>query len=138
MSKQDLVQIFNNHLDEFFNDIITIFPDDSDLQFAKSGIEKLRALNTSLIIKIWYKYIFEPYKNEIEVGNIDFFLKKNYADDLDNMKHAAYILSKIATLREPISQFGDDNLQKTILYIQNLSKLSNLYNESRQTINSYA
>ena len=61
------------------------------------------------------------------MGNIEFFINKNYTDDLKDIENSSTILTKIDTLREPIKQLSSENMKKTIQYIQNLSKLCNLY-----------
>ena len=127
MDKIEIVQAFNNHLDEFFNDIILVFPNDVEIKTAKIGISAIKSMNPSLIIKIWHKYISLPYKNEIENGDIDFFLNKDYTNDLSNSENTSLILNKIDMLRDLIKQLGDSNLIKAKNYVQNLSKISYLY-----------
>tara|TARA_B100001093_G_scaffold517629_1_gene599791 strand:- start:650 stop:1039 length:390 start_codon:yes stop_codon:yes gene_type:complete len=127
MNKSDLLVGFNNHINDFFNDVLTIFPNDNDIKVAYSSLISIRKINPKIIISIWKSYILDKYKVEIEEGNIDFFIKRNYKDDLINNENASTILSKIDTLRKPIEEMGEENKQKTIKYIQNLTKLCNLY-----------
>ena len=130
MNKGNLLGVFNEQLSKFFDDIIAVFPNDKDIVIAYVSLMSMRKLNPKLIIGIWNSYIGRPYKEEIEKGNIDFFLNKDYSSDLRNNANADLIISKINVLREPIKKLGDDNLQKTVLYIQNLSKLSALYHSN--------
>ena len=127
MNKSDIVSGFNNHIIEFFNDVLTIFPNDTEISIAHTSLIGIRKMNPRLIITIWKNYISDPYKTQIEAGDIDIFVERSYKDDLKDTANASTILDKIDTLREPIKQMGDENKQKTIKYIQNLTKLCNLY-----------
>jgi len=109
MSKSELLRLFNKQFDDFIKDIITAFPNDREIKLAKNAIIAIRNVNCSLVIKIWHKYIGSIYKNEIEHGNIDFFLNKDYGDDLQNSTSSGIILSKISVLREPISKLDAEN-----------------------------
>jgi len=127
MNKSDLLNAFNNHIIDFFDDIIKIFPDNVDIQLSKTALVTIRKVNPKLTIRIWKDYIYDKYSSEIENGNIRFFIEKDYADDLKYTENISSILEKIATLRDPIKQLSEENLQKSIQYIQNLSKLCNMY-----------
>tara|TARA_B100001057_G_C22490047_1_gene809885 strand:+ start:300 stop:689 length:390 start_codon:yes stop_codon:yes gene_type:complete len=127
MEKKDILTTFNNHIIEFFNDILLIFPEDNDLKVSQVSLMAIRKANPKLIISIWNKYISSQYTSEIESGNLEFFINKNYTDDLKDTENSSTILSKIDTLREPIKQLSSENMKKTIQYMQNLSKLCNIY-----------
>ena len=127
MNKSEILSAFNTHLLEFFNDIITIFPNNSDIQVTYTSLNAMKKANPKLIVSVWKEHIADNYKNEIVKGNIDFFLNKDYASDVGNAENAKYILEKINILRDPIKKLGEDNLNKTIKYIQNLTKISELY-----------
>jgi hypothetical protein len=127
MNKSEILSAFNTHLLEFLNDIITIFPNNSDIQVTYTSLNAMKKANPKLIVSVWKEHIADNYKNEIVKGNIDFFLNKDYASDVGDAENAKYILEKINILREPIKKLGEDNLNKTIKYIQNLTKISELY-----------
>ena len=70
----NFVTIFNDHFNEFVNDIQSVFPDDTDILTAKNALLAIRKANPKLIVRIWLKYVYNPYKEQIESGNITFFL----------------------------------------------------------------
>jgi hypothetical protein len=119
-----LLTIFNDHFNEFVCDVQNVFPEDTEILAAKNALLAMRKANPKLICRIWLKYIVEPYQKEIEAGDIDFFLKKDYSNDLGTYDHADRIMTSIDRLRKPIRQMSEENLAKTVKYIQNLSKLS--------------
>ncbi len=73
------------------------------------------------------EYMVDKYRTEIEAGDMAFFVERNYSSDLQDVGQGATILEKIDTLREPIRQMGEENLKKASEYIQNLTKICDLY-----------
>ena len=120
----NFVTIFNDHFNEFVNDIQSVFPDDTDILTAKNALLAIRKANPKLIVRIWIKYVYNPYKEQIESGNIAFFLVKDYANDLARNDNSYKIMESIDRLRSPIKNMSAENQAKTIKYIQNLSKLA--------------
>lgn len=120
----NLVTVFNNHFSEFVNDIQSVFPEDPDILTAKNALLAIRKANPKLLVRIWVKYISNPYKNQIESGDINFFLTKDYSTDLARNDNADKIMESIDRLRNPIKEMSPENQAKTMKYIQNLSKLA--------------
>ena len=127
MNKSEILSAFNKHIVEFFSDVSTIFPDNHDISVSHTSIVGLKKTNPKLIINMWKEYIADKYKVQISEGNIDFIINKNYATDLSSIAESNKILEKIEQLRDPIRQMGKENLQKSIKYIQNLTKLCETY-----------
>lgn len=127
MDKTTILRAFNNHFFEFVDDMITIFPDNDDLQSSRKSFDIIKRANPSTIIKAWFLYVFSPYRDIIEKGDISFFFEKDYSNDLCHLKNPQTIMNIIDSLREPVRQMSDLNKEHSIKYIQNLSKLSELY-----------
>jgi len=119
----NILSAFNDHFFEFINDVQRIFPDDRDILVAKNSLIAVRKANPKMIVKIWNSFIVGKYNNEIESGDISFFLNKDYSQDLSNAKH---IMDAIDRLREPIKQMSIEEQAKTMKYIQNLTKLAKM------------
>ena len=122
-----ILSAFNNQFKEFMNDILCIFPDDKDLMTTKNMITTLQKGNPRLLIQIWKNFIADPYANEIEAGNISFFIDKDYNSDVSELGDSEKIVKAIDRLREPIKNMDAENQQACMKYIQNLSKLSGMY-----------
>jgi len=120
----NLVTVFNDHFAEFVNDIQSVFPDDPDILTAKNALLTIRKANPKLLVKIWFKFVYTPYKTEIEAGDVNFFLTKDYSSDLARNENAEKIMESIDRLRKPVKEMSHENQAKTMKYIQNLSKLS--------------
>lgn len=127
MSSSSFLTAFNDHFTEFVNDIHSVFPEDNDILLAKNAFNTIRKANPKLIIKIWKLYIVDKYQTQIESGNIDFFINKDYSQDFANADHSSKIIEAIDRLRSPIKLMTETDQSKTMKYIQNLTKLSVLY-----------
>jgi hypothetical protein len=126
-SKTTLLNAFNDNLIGLLNDIITVFPSNTDIAQTKNYMVMIRKANPKLLVQIWNSYVVGKYKGEIESGNIDFFVNKDYSEDLAYTKYAARIVEGIDRLREPVKQMTAEDQAKTMTYIQNLTKLGELY-----------
>lgn len=120
----NLLTVFNDHFSEFVNDIQSVFPDDVDILTAKNALITIRKANPKLLVKIWITYVVTPYKQQIDSGDINFFINKDYSKDLAKNDNADKIMESIDRLRNPIKQMSSENQAKTMKYIQNLSKLA--------------
>ena len=120
----NFLSVFNEHFAEFVNDVHSVFPDDLDILTAKNALIAIRKANPKLLVRIWIKFVANPYKQQIESGDINFFVVKDYANDLSRHENADKIMEAIDRLRNPVKQMTPDNQAKTMKYIQNLSKLA--------------
>jgi hypothetical protein len=122
----NILTAFNDHFIDFVSDIQSVFPNDPDILATKTALSAVRKANPKMIVKIWNAYVVGKYKTEIEAGNIDFFINKDYASDVSYASNSDKIMESINRLREPIKQMTPENQAKTMKYIQNLTKLSAL------------
>ena len=116
--------VFNDHFTDFINDIQSVFPEDTDILTAKNSLISIRKINPKMLVKIWIKFVVTPYQYEINSGNIQFFIDKDYSGDLSINDNADKIMESIDRLRMPVKNMNPDNQAKTMKYIQNLSKLA--------------
>jgi accessory colonization factor AcfC len=122
----NLLTAFNDHFMDFINDIQSVFPEDLDILTAKNALTLVRKANPKMIVKIWKVYIANKYKREIESGNLEFFMNKDYSSDVSVAANSDKIMESINRLRDPIKNMSKENQDKVMKYIQNLSKLSEL------------
>ena len=127
MDKSSILKAFNTHYFEFLDDLIRVFPDKKNLLSSKATSAAIKAANPTSLIKAWYKYVTTQYADTVEGGDLDFFFKKDYEQDLAHLSNARDILKIIDTFREPFSQMDAECKAHTMKYIQNLCKLSVAY-----------
>ena len=124
-----VLKAFNNHLLEFVDDIINVFPHDSELKTTRIFMYGLTKAKPRSIMKIWKAHIIGPYHKEIASGNFNFFIEKDYTWDVgegvDGNK--VELLQSITRMQKQIRNMEQTNKQKAMKYIQNLTKLCNLY-----------
>lgn len=126
--KGTYLKAFNNQFEEFLDDIVVIFPTNHDIKTTKTALLMLRKANPKMIISVWYRYICSKYQDEIENENIEYFLTKDYSEDLKMDQGAANkVLEGIDKIRNPMRELDDDNKIKCIQYLKNLNKLSEIY-----------
>lgn len=126
--KGTVSKAFNKLFFDFLEDIKTIFPENNDITYAKNSFETIKKLNTTALIKAWYLHVYSQYSSKIDSGDIEFFINKDYSQDLAGVSTGGDIIKMIDKIRGPISQMETVNKEHCEKYIQNLSKLSHLYN----------
>ena len=119
-----LLKAFNNHLLEFVEDVIRIFPENLDIKTGKTFIEGIKRVNPKKIITYWHDNIFKLYETEISQGDITFFVNKDYKNDIGTEVQSLKVLEDIRNLVRGTTQ---ENKEKAMKYIQNLTKLFKLY-----------
>ena len=123
VDKSIILKTFNTHLLEFMDDIITVFPREVDLLTSRTFMHGVTKVKKRLVIEYWYKHVYLLYKDHIDNGNFEYFLNKDYNGDVvDND-----ILKGIEKMRIKINLLSDENKEKSVTYVKNLSKLSNIY-----------
>ena len=129
--KSTILKTFNQTFFDFLNDVIQIFPENTDIISGKKFFELTKKANPTIIIKIWYSSIFLPYADVINTGDITFFFEKNYENDLGHLENSDDVLKFIDSLRKPIQMMSDTNKAHSMKYIQILCRLSDVYNQMR-------
>ena len=126
----NLVKVFNDHLVEFLDDVIRIFPDNADLQTGRTFIVGLKKVNPRKIIEVWENFVNDLYLEEINNGNLKFFIEKDYTHDVRYM--SPNVLQIIENIKLPLKQTQNENKKKTIKYVQNLCKICDLYYKTKK------
>ena len=127
--KTTVMRAFNTHFFDFLDDVIRIYPENKEISSAKISFEIIQQGNPSAIIKVWYKFVYIPYQQVIDDGNINFFFEKDYGSDLSNVANSDKIMKIIEKVRQPLINMDPVNKDHAAKYVQNLSKLSIAYND---------
>lgn len=125
--KSKILTAFNNHFFEFIDDIITIFPENTHIQSSKTMFTITKKINVTLLIKIWGTFIEQPYGELLQQGNIEYFINKDYTEDVNLLKNSQDVLKGIDGLRNPIKNMSEDNKAHSLEYLNNLCRLSKAY-----------
>ena len=122
-----ILKAFTGHLIEFVNEIRNVFPNDSHLRTSGIFLEGLVKINPKSIIIGWKECVNDLYKDQILKGDLEYFINKDYNEDLEGSDNKGKILKTIDSFRDKIRNMGEDNKKKSMKYIQNLTKLCNMY-----------
>jgi len=126
-SKSDINKAFNKLFFDFLDDIVSIYPDNKDISSARTSFASFKQMNPTIIIKSWFKFVYTPYREVINAGDISFFFNKDYSADLQNTPGSKEIMRVIDEIRGPIQSMDETNKKHSSDYILKLSKLSELY-----------
>jgi uncharacterized protein (DUF608 family) len=119
-------------------DIIRLFPEKKGLKTTKQVFEASRRMNPKIIMEMLNIYLLKPYEEEILSDNFEFFINKDYAQDIaviprgDAIKTTdAGILKGIDSIRQPLNELPDEDKLKMLQYYKNLIQLTTLYETSK-------
>ena len=125
--KSIVLKAFNNHFFDFFNEIMTIFPENVDIKSSIDLFHLTKKANPTLLVKIWYQFVEQPYGELIQKDDLDYFINKDYKEDVVQMPYSENVLQGIDSIRKPIKEMSDHNKKQSVEYIKNLCKLSAAY-----------
>lgn len=128
--KSTLLKTFNTQFFSFLDDIMTIYPENKEIAKGKKSFEMIKMASPSIFIKIWYSHVYKIYKLEIDSGNVDYFIEKDYSGDLVQITNANEVIQIIEIIKDPIRSMDKANKEHTCKYLQVLSKLSELYHNA--------
>lgn len=126
-NKSLYLKVFNNQFQELLDDINRIIPNNVDIITMQNALSSFKKTNPKLIISMWNNYVVIPYGNQINSGNYEFFIDKDYGSDFKGHKNEKVILDGIDRMREVVRALDENNKKHSLDYIKNLCSLSNLY-----------
>ena len=117
---------------QLFDDILLVIPNDSDIIAAKVYVSGVKQANPKLILNSWYNAVTLKYKVQIDNGDFDFAINNDYNSDIKSYYNQSssdfkYFEKMIEKVRDIVKNLDDDNRQKLIKYVQNISNLTLLY-----------
>ena len=128
--KSFILKSFLNHLMEFVDEVIKLYPKNINLKTGKTFLSMLRRANPKKVIVCWNDSVLKLYENEIHEDNFDFFEKKDYTQDLlrngwgDQIES---ILKIIDEIKDEIKEESVENKKNALKYMINLNKLCKIY-----------
>ena len=124
--KSIIMRAFNKLFFDFIDDIISVYPENIDILTGKESFLTIKKMNPTAIIRVWFSKIYAKYQQQIDGGDFEFFIEKDYSTDITNPKDN-HVLEIINHLRDPIKNMNVENKNHVKKYIQDLSKLSVAY-----------
>ena len=123
-TQKSLKELFCTQLMEFMDDIILVFPNNLDIKTGRTFVVGLINVSKKKLMGIWKTSIVDIYDEAIMNGDKNYFINKDYSYDLgvggtDNM------MNIVEEIRLLIRNTSEENKDKAIKYLQNLSKYVN-------------
>lgn len=120
------IKKFNLTIDNLVNDIISVFPNYQYLQVFKEKFNLLIKYNVRKPIEFFKDGVYN-FKEEILSKNEQFFIKKDYKEDVQQLQYdSKWSLDQVLNLKELWSQLNDENKEVIWTYFSVLIKLVEL------------
>tara|TARA_B100001059_G_scaffold236740_1_gene289593 strand:- start:6743 stop:7144 length:402 start_codon:yes stop_codon:yes gene_type:complete len=123
--KKIILKTFNIQLKKFLTFTDETIPGNEDIETLSTLASLLIKCNPKKIIYLWAYYIASPYLPIIENGDFTYFEKKDYSEDVKDLKdNASYVLECYNKIKNKISNLDETYKKEAMNYIQILTKLS--------------
>ena len=110
--KSVYLKAFNIQLLELLDDIERVIPNNVDKLTMKNSLTQLKKANPKMILTMWYKWIATPYGKQIDAGDYEFFINKDYTEDWSGYAHDSSILEAIERMRVIVKDLDETNRQQ--------------------------
>lgn len=124
MDSLSIVKMFNRQLESFVDELIGMFPEDSDFRLFKTSISLLTKTAPRKIVEIFQEFVITPYRDlllsrdEQKILNMDF---KHLEGDVD--------MDIVPKLKQYWNSMSDSSKDAIWKYCDVLIKLSDKYHE---------
>ena len=127
--KQLCLKAFGNHFLEWMDWVCELFPNDVDMEKARTALQQVKKYNPKGLITLWYKQIYSRYKKQIDEEDFGFFVVKDYSWDIEEgaAVNAEKALQVIDRIRNELKSLKDEEKSKQMKFVNTLSKLSFIY-----------
>ena len=128
-SNAQILKTFGKQMEEFMEDMLVIFPNDNVILRGKMYFEMMKKANPRFIIRIWKNRIAAKYGQHIADGKFDIFVTMDLSEDIiDNpADNKEEVVTHLQNMLNSIIKMDEHNKNKAFKYIQNITKLSEMY-----------
>ena len=72
------------------------------MEAAQTAILAVKKANPRILITVWKQHIADKYRDDIQNGNINFFLDKVYSNDIQEVEESGAFVKKFSFLGNAI------------------------------------
>ena len=108
------------------DDVLRIFPNNLDLKTGKTFIVGLTKVSKKKLVSIWKTSVVDIYEELIMNGDKEYFINKDYSEDLGE-GGTDKMMNVIEDVRILMRKTSEENKDKAMKYLQNLTKICKLY-----------
>ena len=120
MSRKIFLDAFYGQFHDFLDQLIRVFPDDSDFPAYKSGLTLLQKTNPKLVPEQVYIHV-TPFETGIRVRDEKFFLEHQFPDYADD-NALDLIISKMKDLWTTLSETSKTVVWDYLILLLDLAK----------------
>ena len=131
MNKEKCVEVFNKQLNDFINDLITVYPKDDDLYTFKTSIKMLSLVDDKKVLRMFKEFVYDKYKEPLMAKDSEFFLQNDYNEFVNgnfdaqaNPEVTEQLINKIKSYWKEMSTANRDIVWS---YLQVLIKLTDKF-----------
>jgi hypothetical protein len=117
-SKSKLLSLFFDQWEAFFDELIRVFPNDTDFPKLKSYLRIGRTVNPKRVIAAVQNHMF-PFEKLVRSKNADFFLKYPF-NEYENKEDISYVIRKVKNLWFELSPPSQNALFDYIILLVDL------------------
>ena len=118
---------FITELTNFIDLLCKLLPESKEIKQNKTYYISCKKMNPRAILLSWQTDIAEHFKKSIADGDITFFAKHDYKNDPYLKEYSSFIIQMFENIKINIEKLKEDDKTTSMTYIQNLSKISQLY-----------
>jgi hypothetical protein len=120
------IKKFNLTVNNLISDLILVFPDYKYLMVFKEKFSMLAKFNVRKPIEYFQKTVY-CFHNEIKANNSDFFLKRDYKNDINVVEeNQEWALDQVLNLKDLWKDLTDSNKKIIWSYFNILIKITEL------------
>jgi hypothetical protein len=97
MSKKIFMDAFYNQFTDFLNQLIAVFPGDSDFLAYKTGLALLQRTNPMLVVEQVYLHV-TPFEATIRARNEAFFIQHGFNEHIEDNDTLEQVIQKLKGL----------------------------------------
>ena len=128
-SNAQILKTFGKQVEEFMEDMLVIFPNDNVILRGKMYFEMMKKANPRFIIRVWKNRIAAKYGEQIAGGDVAIFVTMDLTEDTADSQadNKEEVVTHLQNMLGSILKMDEDNKNKAFKYIQNITKLSEMY-----------
>lgn len=127
MDKSQCLNIFNQKLREFVNDLIAVFPNDTDLYSFKTSLNMIGLVNERQMLDLFIRFVHKSYKTQILNRDESFFLTHTYNDEISHAGDNNMTNQLIAKIKSYWADMSPENKGIVWTYFEVLIRLAEKY-----------
>lgn len=129
-------KIFNSHLLEMCEDIISCTNDNWEIKKAYHSISMLQKTKPKLFVSFWHDFTTKN-SSDLERMKIQFFIQYNF-ENYKMIQSNSVLLECLKQFQNVISNMSNENKDMVFKYIDNLTKISKmLVNDIKEQSNNF-